>query len=327
VSDMARLRLANQQITVHPHTSASDVVTAFGAMQAQDYRNALWAVGLRLHKATASDIELALASSTLVRTWALRGTLHLVAAQDVRWVLDLVAPSVIAQSTGRLRQLGIDDIALRASRAVLEQALSDGGRLTRADALALLDRAGIETTGQRGIHILRQLSLKGLLVQTVEVGRQTTFALLDAVVPRAPALSREEALAELAWRYFSSHGPATVRDFAWWSGLPAAEARAGTELAASRLAGERIGDAVHWMPVSPSAPPSIERVAWVLPAFDEYILGYAERRVALDPVACARIVANGLFPPPSCAPVAPSAPGGPAMGRRPRPLRSFLVGR
>lgn len=293
--EVARLRLTNQQIAVHDHTTAHDVVAAFGAMQAQEYRSALWAVGLRLANATQRDVEQALASAAIVRTWALRGTLHLVAAEDVRWMLDLVGRKVIAGSAGRLRQLGIDDLALEASRRALEKGLSDGGRLTRGEAFLVLERAGIKTADQRGIHILRQLSLQGLLVQTTFTGRQTTFALLDAVVPRAAAPSREEALAELAWRYFSSHGPATLRDFAWWSGLGVTEARAGIELAAGRLISEKIGDAVHWMPIAPSTPVPTARVVRVLPGFDEYILGYQDRRNALDEVASARIVRNGVF--------------------------------
>jgi hypothetical protein len=297
MTEVARLRLTNQQIAVHAHKAARDVVVAFGAMQAQEYRSALWAVGLRLANATESDIDQALASAAIVRTWALRGTLHLVAAQDVRWMLDLVAPGVTAGSAGRRRQLGIDDLALEVSRGVLEEALSDGGTLTRDDAFVLLERAGIRTTGQRGIHILRHLSLEGLLVQTAFTGRQATFALLDAVIPQATAWSREESLGELAWRYFSSHGPATLRDFGWWSGLRAAEARTGTELVAGRLASEKIGDTVHWMPIMPSTPQSTGRIVRVLPGFDEYILGYADRRDALDDVASARIIRNGMFRP------------------------------
>lgn len=303
----------NQQIAVHAHTTARDVVGAFGAMQAQEYRSALWAVGLRLANTTQRDVEQALASAAIVRTWTLRGTLHLVAAEDVRWMLGLVGRKVIAGGAGRLRQLGIDDLVLKASRRVLDKGLSEGGRLTRGDAFLLLERAGIATADQRGIHILQQLSLKGLLVQTTFTGRQTTFVLLDAVVPRAAALSREESLAELAWRYFSSHGPATLRDFAWWSGLGVAEARAGIELAAGRLTSEKIGDAVHWMPIAPPAPapmvPSTSappappspvptgRIVHVLPGFDEYILGYQDRRSALDDVASAQIVRNGVFRP------------------------------
>jgi len=295
--EIARLRLMNQQIAVHVHKAARDVVGALGAIQAQEYWSALWAVGLRSANATESDIERALASATIVRTWVLRGTLHLVAAQDVRWMLDLVAPGVIAASSRRHRQLGIDDLTLKVSRSVLEKALSDGGRLTRDDAFVLLERAGVESTGQRGIHILRQLSLDGLLVQTAFTGRQATFALLDAVVPEAKALSREEALAELAWRYFSSHGPATLKDFAWWSGLRAADARAATELVAGRLASEKIGDTAHWMPIMPSTAQSTEPTVCVLPGFDEYILGYGDRRGALDDVASARIIRNGVFRP------------------------------
>jgi hypothetical protein len=210
-------------------------------------------------------------------------------------MLELVAPRAIAGSAGRRRQLGIDALALKASRSVLEEALSGGGRLARDDALVLLERAGIKTTGQRGIHILRHLSLEGILVQTAFTGSQTAFALLDALVPEASALSREEALGELALRYFGSHGPATLRDFAWWSGMGIGDARAGTELVADRLAGEKIGGTVYWMPVMASATQSTGRIVCVLPCFDEYILGYRDRGSSLDDVASARIIRNGMF--------------------------------
>jgi len=295
--EIARLRLANQQIAVPKHTAARDVVAAFGAMQAQEYGSSLWAVGLRMANAVKGDIEQALASAAIVRTWTLRGTLHLVAAQDVRWMLDLVAPRAIARSAHRLRQLDIDDVVIKTSRGLLDEALSDGGRLTRNEAFVLLERAGIQTTGQRGIHILRRLSLDGLLVQTAFAVGQATFGLLDALIPERSALSREEALAQLAWRYFSSHGPATVKDFAWWSAITAADATTGIQMVSDRLESAKIGDAVYWMPVMPSPLQSPLPAVRVLPGFDEYILGYVDRRHALGDVASARIVRNGMFLP------------------------------
>jgi hypothetical protein len=296
-TEIAPLRLVSQQLAAHSHKTVEELVAMFGAMQAQEYRSVLWAVGLRLHNASETDVGQALASGATVRTWTLRGTLHLVAAQDVRWMLALVAPRAIAQSSSRRRQLEIDEPVLKASRRVIEQALSDGGRLTRDDAFTLLERAGIKTAGQRGIHILRQLSLEGLLVQTGSAGRQATFALLDSVIPDTSALPADEALGQLAWRYFTSHGPATLRDFAWWSGFGAADAKKATESAADRLMTEEIKGTIYWMAMAQRAPKSSGHIVHVLPGFDEYILGYNDRRGELDEVASTRILRGGMFRP------------------------------
>jgi len=297
--DIARLRLANQQITDHASKTPPEVVAALGAVQAQDYRNALWAVGLRLSQACEADVERAVASAAIVRTWALRGTLHLLASADVRWILELLAPRVIAGSAYWLRQLEIDDLTLARSRDLFRDALCRRRLLVRKEAMALLEEAGITTTGQRGITILWHLSLEGLLCQMAFRGKQPSFALLDEHVPGAQTMSREEALAELAHRYFVGHGPASLRDFVWWSGLTVADARAGLELAATRLRQEKVGDAMYWMPANPPASERASRVVCLLPGFDEYLLGYADREIVLDAAASRRVVpgGNGVFRP------------------------------
>ncbi|NTW28517.1 MAG: winged helix DNA-binding domain-containing protein [Coriobacteriia bacterium] len=297
--EVARLRLANQQITTHAGETPQDVVATLGGIQAQEYWSALWAVGLRLDKTTKPDIEQALTSAAIVRTWAMRGTLHFVAGQDVRWILDLLGPRVIAGSTYRRKQLEIDDLILAQSRNLFEAALADGGVLARYEAMSLLEHAGINTSGQRGIHILRHLSLEGLLCQMASEGRQSTFGLLDVWVPQSRTMDREDSLAQLAYRYFSSHGPATLRDFAWWSGLMVADAKVGIGLAAARLANERIGDTTYWMPAKSFSAQVTERRVHILPGFDEYILGYADREIALDVIAAQKIVpsSNGVFRP------------------------------
>jgi hypothetical protein len=295
--EVARSRLANQQITAHTSESPKDVVASFGGMQAQDYRSALWAVGLRLAKASEADVEQALATAAIVRTWAMRGTLHFVAAADVRWILGLLAPRAIAGSAYRRSQLEIDDLTLARSRDLFMAALADGSVLARPEAMGLLEGAGIKTIGQRGIHILRHLSLEGLLCQLAFKARQPTFGLLDAWVPRSAAMDRGDALAELASRYFSSRGPATLKDFVWWSGLTVADAKAAIELAATRLAREQNGDTVYWMPATSSAVPLLEKPVSVLPSFDEYILAYADREMALGDIPRERVFAGGVFRP------------------------------
>ena len=296
--DIARLRLANQQISSHRSTTPQEVVATMGAMQAQDYRSVLWAVGLRLPNAGEAEIEQAVAGATIVRTWAMRGTMHLVAAADVRWMLELLGRRALARSAHRRRQLEIDDRTIARSRDLLGEALSGGRLLARDEALKVLERAGIKTTGQRGVHILQYLAVDGLLCQAPPRGRQPTFALLDEWTPRAETKSREAGLAELTRRYFCSHGPATLQDLMWWSGLTAADAKLGLELAKTWLARAEIDGTVYWMP--PTQPsPQVAPALILLPAYDEYVLGYADRKIALDGVASQRIVpgGNGVFHP------------------------------
>jgi hypothetical protein len=296
--EVARRRQVGQQITVHPSTTPRDVIAALGALQAQDYRNALWAVGLRLPGSSEADIEGALADGTIVRTWMMRGTLHLLVATDVRWMLELLAPRVIAAGAFRLRQLGIDDDTLGRSRATLVEALSNGRFMTRNEIMTALEEAGVSTGGQRGVHILGRLSLEGLLCAAAMKGRQRTFALLDEWVPEAEPMGREEAAAELAYRYFIGHGPATLRDFVWWSGLTVTEAKGGLESVRARLAQVTVGNTNYWTAIGAPAPPA-SAGACLLAGFDEYILGYTDRAIALDSIAAERIVpgGNGVFKP------------------------------
>jgi len=251
-----------------------------GAVQAQDYLGSLWAVGQRLASASEADVEAALSAGTLVRTWPMRGTLHFVAAGDVRWMLALCTPRVIARCAGRYRELGLDDAAFGRSGEALRRRLQGGARLTRREAYAVIERGGVSTLGQRGIHILGHLAQTGLLCLGPRQGRQPTFVLLDEWVPAGKPLSREESLAALATRYFASHGPATVQDFAWWSGLLVKDALAGIE-GAPLVEQDRDGRrwrSVAATPVRPWRAP----VAALLPPWDEYVVAYQDREATVQ---------------------------------------------
>jgi hypothetical protein len=285
-------------------------VAALGALQAQDYRQALWAIGVRLPSATEADVERAIAERTIARSWLMRGTLHFVAAADLRWMLRLFAPRVVAATARRWRQLGLDDAQFARSGMLLTGALQGERSLTRDQAFTTLEHGGVSTAGQRGIHILRALALDGLLCFAAHHGRQPAFALLEEWLPPAPQLAREEALAELASRYFGGHGPATLKDFAWWAGLTLADARIGLAAAKHDLEQATIGGAEYWVPASAPVPSTQggsdattvggeERGVHLLPGFDEYVIGYTDRSLALDDGALRRIVpgGNGVFLP------------------------------
>jgi hypothetical protein len=297
--DIAGQRLLSQRIAGAGFERPGEVVSWMGAVQAQDYLGALWALGIRMETVREETIEQAIADRTIVRTWPLRGTLHFVAPADLRWMLALLTPRVIAGQRARHRQLELDQAAFDRSRDTVTRALEGGRRRTRDALYETLAAAGIATTGQRGIHILQRLALEGLLCLASREGKQQTFALLEEWVPAARPLERDEALAELAGRYFQSHGPATVQDFTWWSGLTVADAKLGIELAGPRLEGEIVeGQSTWFAAAAPGAGPDpVSPAVWLLPPFDEYTVAYKDRSAVLDPAQGGVTSSNGIFYP------------------------------
>lgn len=276
----ARARLLNQQLVQPRFTGAADLVRWFGAVQAQEYRGALWAIGQRLRgSVTEADVERAITARAIVRTWPMRGTLHFVPAEDARWMLRVLAPRMIARAAGRYRELELDAEAFARSRRILERALTGGRRLTRAEAYGALADGGVSPAGQRGIHILGHHAQQGLISFGAHAGRQPTFVLLDEWVRRPGDPSREEALATLSVRYFQSHGPATLPDFAWWSGLPVKDATAAIAAAGSAVRSET-REGRRWWWTDASAGKWTGAVAALLPQWDEYLVAYKERTFA-----------------------------------------------
>jgi hypothetical protein len=299
ISDVARLRLNNQHIARAKFERPGDVVARLGAVQAQDYLGSLWAVGLRLRNAVEADIEQALADRTIIRTWPMRGTLHFVAAADARWMLELLTPRVVANNSQRLlRQFDLDESAFARSKDLFERALEGGKRLTRNAMYKALEAGGVSAAGQRGLHILWRLAQDGVVCFGARQGKQQTFVLLDEWAPKAKRMSRDESLAELAKRYFTSRGPATLQDFAWWSGLTIADAGAGIDMAKRSLAKEAINGQTYWLASSMTFTKDPSPTAYLLPAYDEYTVAYKDRSAVLDP-AYAKLpnYGHGIFNP------------------------------
>jgi hypothetical protein len=290
---IAAQRLRTQRLIGPGLASPADAVRWFGAVQAQDYPGALWAVGMRTTGATEARVEQALIDRAIVRTWPLRGTMHLVAAEDVRWMLAHFAPRTVARAASRFRQLELDARVLAKGAAIVVKALEGGRQVTRPRLLARLERAGIATKGNRGIHVLWKCAHDGLICFAARAGTQQTFALLDEWLPRGQTLDRDDALAELARRYFTSHAPATLQDFTWWSGLSPADARRAVAAAGASV--------LHLAACTTAPRTSARRTshgphAVLLPPYDEYTVAYRDRSAALDPkhAAAAR---NGIFSP------------------------------
>lgn len=298
IKDILRLRLFNQQISENTLKTAGELVSWLGAIQAQDYAGAKWSIGLRVKNLNETGVEKAIENRTIVRTWPMRGTLHFVAAEDVRWMLRLLIPRIMAGMAGRNRQLELDDAVFNKSQDLLLKAMEGGKQLMRSEVYAILEENKIATTGQRGIHIINYLAQKQVLCHGLHNEKQATYVLLDDWIPESKKLEEEEALAEIALRYFKSHGPATIQDFAWWTGLKLSDARKGIAANARALSEKEVEGHIFLFPAGlPDNRPA--RSVHLLPGFDEYMLGYTNRVLMTGEENLSRIVPgnNGMFMP------------------------------
>jgi len=287
-------RLSSQWTGQPEPKKARDVVSWMGAMQAQDHAGALWAIALRTPNLTLADIEKEISDRKIVRTWPMRGTLHYVAAEDLRWMQALLTPRIVKTYAGRRAQLGIDDATLAKAEVIIKESLK-GTCLTRGDLYQLFEDGGVDSRGQKGIHMIGYFAHMGLVCHAAHVGKQPTYALVDEWVEPADPISKEEALKRLAERYFKSHGPAPLKDFAGWGFMTMADAKAGLELAKSTLKAVEVEGSQLWMDKSVATydPPK----ALLLPGFDEFILGYKDRSAIMEPEHMQRVVPgnNGMF--------------------------------
>lgn len=268
-----------------------------GAIQAQDYAMSKWAVGTRLERVTDAQVQKAVDQGSIIRTHILRPTWHLVAAKDIRWMLELTAPHVHAAASSMYKKLELDASVFKKSQAIIRKALQGGKQLTRNELMETLKRSKINTDDLRSTHLMFRAELDGLVCNGAIRGKQFTYALLDERVPAAKTISRGEALAQLALRYFTSHGPATLPDFCWWSGLPVRDAKAGLEAVKSKLEFVQAGAQTHWFVESRDLPQRKNSVHF-LPAFDEFTVSYKDRSAVLDPdFSKQALTGNGIFKP------------------------------
>ncbi len=289
--DIPRHRLHNQGLARPAFRTAAGVVEALGAVQAQDYAGAKWALGLRMPGATDADIEQAFTHGEILRTHLMRPTWHFVAAADIRWMLELTGPRVHAGNAYRYRQLELDETQLKLSRSLLEKGLLGGRQLTRNELRLILEQGGIPALeGQRLAYIVMQAELEGLICSGPRRGKQFTYMLLDERVPQGKTLERDEALAELVRRYFTTHGPALIKDFTWWSGLTASDARRGLEMVHAHLEQERIDRQTYWFPNTGLPAGEQEQAAYLLPNYDEYTVSYRDHSAVFDPAFLDRLV-------------------------------------
>jgi hypothetical protein len=278
-----RQRLANQQLCNSAYTSAADLVKWFGAVQAQDFAMAKWALGVRLLQTNETLIDNAYNKGEIIRTHVLRPTWHFVHPSDIRWMLQLTAPRVHQFMGTNYRKLGLDKAVFASAIKTLEKNMQGGRQLTKKEITAAFHKAKINTDDLRLSHLLIHAELEGVICSGPRAGKLFTYMLLDEQVPPTNKKNQDEALAELTLRYFQSHGPATARDFAWWSGLTTTEAKKGIGLYGSALISELIGNDTHYWFSDASASSAKSNKVFLLPNFDEYSVAYANRNVLIDP--------------------------------------------
>lgn len=289
-------RLLTQGILHAGFKEPDELVRWMGGMQAQDFAGAKWAIGLRIKGITEAMVESDFNKGKILRTHILRPTWHFVSPEDIRWMLALTAPGIKALAKGMHRKLEIDDRALKRSRVIMEKALRDGNHLTREELQGLLKKAKINTDDMRLGFLLIDAETEGMICSGSRKGKQFTYALLDERAKPSKPKDRDAAIAELGKRYFISHGPATVRDFAWWSALSQADAKKSLEMNKKDLEHMVIKGQAYWFAAGTTPDKKPVHSVHLLPAYDEYAVAYQDRTDFLDP-ALHEQTGNGIFKP------------------------------
>ncbi len=296
--EISNHRLRNQQIVESKFKTAQDIVGWMGAMQAQDFSMSKWGIGTRLPDSTEKIIESAINNGEIIRTHLLRPTWHFVSSDDIYWMLELSAPHIKACMKSRDKELGLTDTIFKKSNALIEKVLRDGHQLSREELLAEFIKAGIPVDNNRTSHLLMRAETEGIICSGKTKANKQTYALLSERAPKAKTLKRDEALALLATKYFTSHCPATIQDFVWWSGLSVNESKQALEMIKSNFISETIGNQTYWFTRSFSGHRMDKDLVYLLPAYDEFIISYKDRTASLPFVNHHKAVSNnGIFRP------------------------------
>lgn len=280
-AQIIRHRLANQGLVGAPIGDAEAVVRHFGAMQAQDFYGAKWAIGQRSGTDDAAMDRL-FNDGRILRTHLCRPTWHFVLPADIRWILELTKARVHQASAFMHRKQGLDAKQLHKATDLLARALEGGKHLERDELMTVLQRARIDTSDFRSVYFLMHAELEAVICSGPRKGKQFTYALLEERVPAARSFTRAEALAELTVRYFTSRGPASLSDFSLWSGLTMADAKQGIASVADRFAEVPIEGRACWYPKDSDPAKLPANTVHLLPNYDEYGIGYKDRSAFYD---------------------------------------------
>ncbi len=268
-------RLFNQHLLNNSFESIEDVVRHFGAVQAQDYSGASWGISLRMKKISKSDFDAPFNDGMILRTHVLRPTWHFVLSEDILWMTELTAPRINQAMAYYNRKLELDVTFFAKSNRIITSALSDKNFLTRTEIAAELAKRGIEVSGQRLGHIMMQAEIDGLICSGPLRGKQFTYASIADRAPNAKKLNRDESLALLARRYFTSHGPATQQDFTWWSGLTVSEAKKALDSVKKEFESETFSGKEYWFKADSINEPVKPHIL-LMSVYDEYVIAYKD---------------------------------------------------
>jgi hypothetical protein len=298
ITDIAYLRLFNQLLIGSEYKTAKEIVGRMGVMQAQDYSMAKWAIGVRLPGSTEKTIEAALDKGEILRSHLMRPTWHFVSSDDIYWMLELSAPQIKVIQKARDKVLQLNENIYRKSNFIIENALQGGEHLSREELALELETANIPTDNNKLYHFLVRAEIDGVICSGKSKNSKNTYALLEERVPRVRKITREEATSRLAQIYFTSHGPATIHDFIWWSGLSITESKRALETVKSNFISETIDNQIYWFPDTLSIPEPDKNTVFLLPSFDEYIISYRDRTASLPFEDHSKAVSNnGIFKP------------------------------
>jgi hypothetical protein len=298
LKDIPLIRLQTQQISSTRFKKPKEIVAWMGAIQAQDFSMAKWAIGLRLPGSTDKEIETAINKGEVIRTHLLRPTWHFVTRENIRWMLGLTAPRIKSSMRARDKQLGLTPKIFSISNGIIEKILGDKKYSTRDEIMLEIKKAKISTGEFRSGHIMLNAELEGIVCSGPLKNKKQTYSLLAERVPKGNDYIKDEALAKLAEIYFRSHGPATLQDFAWWSGLSAPDARQALENIKRDLIAETIESKTYWLPKSFSFKKDQDLSIYLLPAYDEFMVSYRDRSASIAlKHHRSMISSNGIFKP------------------------------
>jgi len=297
--NIAAIRLVNQQLSRTDYITPRQIVAHFGMIQAQDFNSAKWAIGARLSGCTEKMIHEAFDKGEILRTHVLRPTWHFVTPENIRWMLQLSARRIMQSMKSRDNELGLTDEIYTKCYRIIEKVLEKDIFQTREELTKIMHDAGMKLGSSQMYHVITGAEANGIICSGVLREKKQTYALLEKRVPAAKPLTKEESLAKLARIYFTGHGPAALQDFVWWSGLPVGEARQGLECVQTEFISESIDGQKYWMADTNFRPfPADKSEVHLLPAFDEYIVGYKDRTAAITSENHTKAIStNGVFRP------------------------------
>ncbi len=293
------IRLANQQLIQTRLKTPKEIVSWMGAMQAQDYNMAKWAIGTRLPNSTNKQIEAALCKGDIIRTHILRPTWHFVAKEDIHWIMRLTGPRVKQILTTYDKYLEMDKKVVSKSHPIIQKALEGGAHLTKEEIGEVLDGAGVKLADGRVLgHILFHAEIESMICSGAIKNKKQTYRLLDELVAPPKKFDKDKALEKLARRFFTSHAPATLQDFTWWSGLTGTDAKKALEMIKTDFICEEIDGYTYWFNNDFKKFEIDKNIAHLLPAFDEYVVSYKDRKDIFEHGNYSKVIStNGIFKP------------------------------